>query len=96
MSADYFPIGVWGAHNQTQENMDLDAAAGLNLYVWAAYTPMVPAIRADGRFRTMQWHDQDRSVNGVEKAGGFSPTRSTCNSRMRLVRLPRGRCLRSG
>ena len=86
----YFPIGVWGAHNQTQANMDLDAAAGLNLYVWASYTPLVPAIRADGRFRTMQYYDQDGTVNGSEKTARSSPTRSTCSSRTPRAQRRRG------
>ena len=35
------------------------------------HAAVVPAIRADGRFRTMQYHDQDGTVNGSEKAGSI-------------------------
>ena len=41
--AGYFPIGVWGAYNQTQANRDLDADVGINLYVWAADPGFFPA-----------------------------------------------------
>jgi hypothetical protein len=30
-SPDYFPIGVWGAYNQTAANRKLDADVGINL-----------------------------------------------------------------
>ena len=67
----------------------------------ASYTPLVPAIRADGRFRTMQYYDQDGTVNGSEKTGtilsdeidmqqsdaaGAAAARATLNQR--LASLP--------
>ena len=52
-SPSYFPIGVWGAYNQTQANRDLDADVGINLYVWAADKGFLPEIRADSRFRAI-------------------------------------------
>ena len=64
----YFPIAVWGAYNQTQANRDLDAAAGLNTYVWAADNSYVDDIRSDGRFKVIQ--DEDNRANvGSETAG---------------------------
>ena len=35
-SPSFFPIGVWGAYNLTQANIDLDESVGLNTYVWNA------------------------------------------------------------
>jgi hypothetical protein len=66
-SEDYFPIGVWGAYNQTAQNRDLDAAAGINLYVWAADPAFFPEIRSDSRFRTFANYGQ--SGGGAEQAG---------------------------
>jgi hypothetical protein len=65
-----FPIGVWGAYNHTQANRDLDAAAGLNTYVWVA-DPCngAPAIRADGRFRVVYDESENRSCAGSETVG---------------------------
>jgi hypothetical protein len=34
--ASFFPIGVWGAYDQTLANIAKDNAVGLNLYVWPA------------------------------------------------------------
>ncbi len=65
-SADYFPIGVWGAYNQTQANRDLDAQVGINLYVWAADSGFYDQIRTDGRFQTLNTLD---SPGGTEQAG---------------------------
>jgi hypothetical protein len=66
--ADYFPIGVWGSYDQTQANLDLDADVGLNLYVWAADSAFLPAIRQDGRFRVIQ-DEGNRTGVGTETAG---------------------------
>ena len=64
----YFPIGVWGSYNHTQANRNLDADAGINLYVWAADNSFMDDIRADGRFRVIQ--DQGNRANvGAETAG---------------------------
>ena len=66
----YFPIGVWGSYNHTQANRDLDAAAGLNTYVWVADTCNgIPAIRADGRFRVIFNQSDNRSCIGSESSG---------------------------
>jgi hypothetical protein len=62
----FFPISVWGAYNQTQANMDLDAAAGINTYVWASDSNFLPAIRADGRFHVLQTSSTN---TGSETAG---------------------------
>jgi hypothetical protein len=61
---------VWGAYNHTQANRDLDAAAGLNTYVWVA-DPCngAPAIRADGRFRVVYDESENRSCAGSETVG---------------------------
>ena len=64
----YFPIGVWGSYNHTQANRDLDAAAGINTYVWAADNSFMPAIRSDGRFRVIQ-DEGNRTNVGPETAG---------------------------
>jgi hypothetical protein len=67
-SPHYFPIGVWGAYDQTKANMDLDGAAGINTYVWAANSDAMPDIRADGRFHVIQ--DEGARANvGSETAG---------------------------
>ena len=64
----YFPIAVWGSYNHTQANRDLDAAAGLNTYVWAADNSYVDDIRSDGRFKVIQ--DEDNRANvGSETTG---------------------------
>ena len=63
----YFPIGVWGAYNQTQANRDLDADVGINLYVWAADPAFFPQIRADNRFRSLP--ELGASNVGSEAAG---------------------------
>jgi hypothetical protein len=67
--ASYFPIGVWGSYNHTQANRDLDAAAGINLYVWAADAGFIDDIRADGRFRVVYDNGMNHSVVGSETAG---------------------------
>ena len=64
----YFPIGVWGSYNHTQANRNLDAAAGINLYVWAADNTFLAQIRSDGRFRVIQDEDNRTGV-GTETAG---------------------------
>ena len=66
---DYFPIAVWGAYNQTKANMDLDAAAGINTYVWAPDSTFVPDIRADGRFHVIQ--DVGTRGNVGSETGGW-------------------------
>ncbi len=68
-ASSYFPIAVWGAYNQTQANRDLDAAAGINTYVWVADDSYMDDIRADGRFRVIQDQTQNRSAVGAETAG---------------------------
>jgi F5/8 type C domain/PKD domain len=68
-SPDYFPIGVWGAYNQTAENLNLDADVGLNLYVWAADPAFMDEIRADGRFRVIQ--DQGTRANVSSETAGW-------------------------
>jgi hypothetical protein len=65
---DYFPIAVWGAYDQTQANMDKDAAAGINTYVWAADSNFMDDIRADGRFHVIQ-DEGSRANVGSETAG---------------------------
>jgi hypothetical protein len=67
-SASYFPIAVWGAYNQTARNRNLDAAVGINTYVWAADSSFVPEIRADGRFKILQ-DEGTRANHGAETAG---------------------------
>jgi hypothetical protein len=67
-AADYFPIGVWGSYDHTQANRNLDAAAGLNVYVWAADNTFMPQIRSDGRFRVIQ-DEGNRTGVGTETAG---------------------------
>jgi hypothetical protein len=67
-SATYFPIGVWGAYDQTTRNRNLDAAVGINTYVWAADPNFVPEIRADRRFRIIQ-DEGNRANHGSETAG---------------------------
>ena len=66
---DYFPIAVWGAYAQTKANMDLDAAAGINTYVWAADSTFIPDIRADGRFHVIQ--DVGTRANVGSETGGW-------------------------
>ena len=66
---DYFPIAVWGAYDQTKANMDLDAAAGINTYVWAADSTFMPDIRADGRFHVIQ--DVGNRANVGSETGGW-------------------------
>ena len=68
-SPDYFPIGVWGAYDQTQANRDLDASAGINTYVWAGDATFLPEIRADGRFRVLHDEGAARTNVGSETAG---------------------------
>jgi hypothetical protein len=67
--ASYFPIAVWGSFNHTRANRDLDAAAGINTYVWVADDSFMDEIRADGRFRVIQDQTQSRSAVGSETAG---------------------------
>ena len=64
----YFPIAVWGSYNHTTQNRDLDAAAGINTYVWAADNTFVDDIRADGRFKVIQ-DEGNRASIGSETAG---------------------------
>ncbi len=67
-ASTYFPIGVWGSYNHTQANRDLDASAGINLYVWAADSAYMDQIRTDGRFKVIQ--DQGSRANvGTETMG---------------------------
>ena len=89
----YFPIGVWGSYNHTQANRDLDAAAGLNTYVWVADTCNgIPAIRADGRFRVIFNQGDNRSCIGSESAGwvlsdeiDMSEGPSACNGTLQTI-----------
>ena len=68
VSPDYFPIGVWGSYNHTLANRNLDAAVGINTYVWVADSSFMAGIRADGRFHVIQ--DEGSRVNvGSETAG---------------------------
>jgi chitodextrinase len=67
-SPDWFPIAVWGSYNHTQANRDLDAAAGINTYVWVADNSYLTAIRADGRFKVIQ-EEGSRTNVGSETAG---------------------------
>jgi hypothetical protein len=67
-AADYFPISVWGSYNHTQQNRDLDAAIGLNLYIWVADKSFMSQIRSDGRFRVIQ-DEGNRTNVGSETAG---------------------------
>jgi len=68
-SADFFPIAVWGAYAQEPANMDLDAAAGLNTYVWAADSSYMSAIRSDGRFHVIQ--DVGNRANAGSETNGW-------------------------
>jgi hypothetical protein len=68
-SADWFPIGVWGSYNHTQANRDLDAAAGINTYVWVADNTYMSAIRSDGRFRVIQ--DEGNRIGVGTETGGW-------------------------
>ena len=89
--ASYFPIAVWGSFNQTRTNRDLDAAAGINTYVWVADDSFMDEIRADGRFRVIQDQTQNRSAVGSEDGRlGARRTRSTCSRPTRAVRRLRG------
>jgi F5/8 type C domain/PKD domain len=68
-SPDYFPIGVWGAYNQTAANRNLDADVGINLYVWAADPAYWDDIAGDPRFDLFggspdRGHANARHVNG--------------------------------
>jgi hypothetical protein len=64
----YIPVGVWGAYDATQANLNLDASANINTYVWEANSGDVPAVRADGRFHIIQ--DEGLRANvGTETAG---------------------------
>ena len=60
---------MWGAYDQTKANMDLDAAAGINTYVWAADSSFMPDIRADGRFHVIQ--DVGTGANVGSETGGW-------------------------
>ena len=66
----YFPIAVWGAYNQTQANRDLDAAAGINTYVWVAddSNSWMTSARTVGS-SVIQDQDAGRSAVGSETAG---------------------------
>ena len=64
----FFPIAVWGSYNHTQRNRDLDAAMGINTYVWVADSAFMDDIRADGRFKVIQ-DEGSRSNVGSETAG---------------------------
>ena len=66
--SSYFPRAVWGSYNHTTVNRDLDAAAGINTYVWAADNSYLDDIRADGRFKVIQSRDNRANV-GAETAG---------------------------
>jgi outer membrane biosynthesis protein TonB len=47
-----FPVAVWGSYNHTQANLNLDAAIGINTYVWVAdstATNMASIRLGDGR-----------------------------------------------
>ena len=68
-SPDFFPIGVWGAYAQEPENLDTDAAVGINTYVWAADNTYIPNIRADGRFHVIQYEGDRPPTLGSETAG---------------------------
>jgi hypothetical protein len=52
-SPSFFPIGVWGSYAHEPDNMDKDAAVGINTYVWAADVGYLEAIRNDGRFHVI-------------------------------------------
>ena len=72
-SPSYFPIGVWGAYNQTAANLNLDAAVGINTYVWVGCDSgsmgwCLGNIRADGRFKVIQEYNAGSGV-GSETAG---------------------------
>jgi hypothetical protein len=64
----YFAIGVWGSYNHTQASRDLDAQAGVNIYVWASDSNFLDQIRADGRFKVIQL-GSNRANTGSETAG---------------------------
>jgi hypothetical protein len=88
----FFPIGVWGSYNQTQANLDLDADVGLNLYVWAADSAFLPAIRQDGRFHAIQDH-RNRANVGTETAGwlladeiDMTEGPSACNGSLQAIK----------
>jgi hypothetical protein len=63
----FFPIAVWGSYNHTQANIDLDKAAGLNTYVWAADSSFMANIRANG-MKVVQ-AQENRANMGTETAG---------------------------
>jgi hypothetical protein len=65
----FFPVGVWGEYDQSQAGkMNLDAAAGINTYVWAADSNAMSVIRADGRFHVIQDAGAQANV-GSETSG---------------------------
>ena len=80
-TADYFPIGVWGAYNQTPANLNLDAAVGINTYVWVGCDSgsmgwCLSEIRADGRFKAIQEYNA-RAGSAARPPAGISATNST-------------------
>ena len=89
-----FPVGVWGSFDHTQGNRDLDAAAGINTYVWAADSLFMPEIRSDGRFKVIQDEGSPANV-GSETVGRllgdeWDMTGESCPDDLNIVknRLP--------
>ena len=70
VDASYFPIGTWGSYNTTQANRDLDAGAGLNLYVWLADPcGLGTQVNGDSRFRVIYEEGENRSCVGSATSG---------------------------
>jgi chitodextrinase len=73
----FFPLAAWGTYDHRGttngvRNIDLDAQAGLNTYIWVADAcNQIPFIRADGRFRVIYAQSENRTCKGSESSGWF-------------------------
>jgi hypothetical protein len=66
----FFPRAVWGSYNHTAANRDLDAAAGINTYVWEADPCSFSSqVAADGRFHVLYEESENRSCSGAATKG---------------------------
>jgi hypothetical protein len=67
-----FPIGVWGAYDQTQANIDIDKGMGINLYVWPADTSIpMSRFEANGMdtLLTPEWYGVSGVASSPANAG---------------------------
>lgn len=66
----FFPIGLWFATVTEQRDVDLDRAAGVNLYVVLASDSDMALVRRSGMRAIVQSSERDRfSGIGAETAG---------------------------